>query len=147
MRFPIFHLAVTGLFAWSFTASSVCEVRCAQAPTGLPTASQDVGGPDPTHPAGGCEHGSQPGDTPRGHGDAPHSSGGALACCCAAAAGGAPLQANVQDARDAGAFRPLALASHLALVRPRTHRGPSMPSGTAPMTSTHLQHRNPLLLI
>ncbi len=140
MRFPIFHLAVTGLFAWSFAASSVCEVRCAQAPTGLPIASQHVDGPDPTDSAGGCEHGSQPGD-------APDSSGGALACCCAAAAGGAPLQANIQDARDAGGFRPLALASQLTLARPPTHRGPSMPSGTAPMTSTHLQHQNPLLRI
>ncbi len=140
MRLPIFQLAVTGLFAWSFAASSVCEVRCAPALTGLPTASQDVDGPDPTDPAGSCEHGSQPGD-------APDSSGGALACCCAAAAGGAPLQANLQDARDAGAFRPLALTSQLTLARPRTHCRPSIPSATAPMTSAHLQHRNSLLLI
>jgi hypothetical protein len=140
VRFPIFHLAVTGLFAWSFAASGVCEARCAQAPTGLPGASQDAGGPAPTDPAGGCEHGSQPGD-------APDSSRGALVCCCAPAAGGSPLQMDVQGARDAGAFRPLALASHLGLARSTPYRGPSHPPGAAPMTSNCLQHRNPPLLI
>jgi hypothetical protein len=140
VRFPIFHLAVTGLFAWSFAVSSVCEARCAQSPTGLPGASQDAGGPAPADPAGGCEHGSQPGD-------ASDSSGGALVCCCAAAAVGAPLQIDVQAARDAGAFRPLALASHPGLARSAPYRGPSLPPGTAPMPSIHLQHRNPPLLI
>jgi hypothetical protein len=144
----IFHLTVTGLFAWSFAASGVCEARCAQAPTGFPGASPIVGGGTVADPeaTGGCEHGSPPGGATGGNGDASHSSGGALACCCANAAYSAPAQARVQDARGGG-VQPLIPVPESRLASVEPCRGRWFPPGAISLTASYRQHRNPPLLI
>ena len=143
----ILHLAVTGLFAWSFAASGVCEARCAQAPTGFPGASSIVGNGTVADPeaTGGCEHGSAPGGATRGN-DASHSSGGALACCCANAAYSAPVQARVPDARG-GVLQPLIPVPESRLASVEPCRGRWFPPGGVSLAASYRQHRNPPLLI
>jgi hypothetical protein len=147
VRIPIFHLAVTGLFAWTFAASAVCEARCAQAPTGFPGVSPIVGSGSVADPeaTGGCEHGSPPGPATHGNGDASHSSDGALACCCANAAYSTPVQARVPDARGGGQPLILVAESRLASVEPCRDRW--FPPGGISLTASYRQHRNPPLLI
>jgi hypothetical protein len=144
VRPSIFHLAMTGIFVWGFSASSACEAHCAQATAGLPSAQ--VRGSDTSTPRDGCEHGSPREHAPRGHGNESGCSGGVLSVWCTAIQG-ASLQARVADARDGGVLRLLALAPHPAPASLAAVPSRSIPPGAAPVTAARRQHRNPPLLI
>jgi len=146
VRPSIFHLAVTGLFVWGFSASSVCEAHCAQAAAGLPSTGSQVRDSDASNPADGCEHGSPQERAPRGHGDESRCPSGVLSVWCTAVQG-TSLQATAPDARDGSDLRLIALAPHPAPAILAAVPSRSIPPGAAPVTAARRQHRNPPLLI